>query len=172
MKRLFPLPHIAFLLLCLITVSCGGDGNPNSSNGDSIEITPSTVKAVIGQEVQFKNLFADRSQWSSSNPAVATFDHTNIDKAIFSCKSAGTTQITMTYEGKTATASLEVIPSGNWLLAGLTELSRYGQYSTTDVQFLDSNYGWMVGGSITGAIGLLTTNGGVSWQERFPRFQI
>ncbi|MCG8608123.1 YCF48-related protein [bacterium] len=167
---------MAAMLLYVVLMGCGGNGDdgPNSPSNGSVQIEPKSARAVIGQEVSFEFTVASEAKWTVSNPQVASFVRFsgNGDAAVFVCNRAGRATVTMDWNGKIDRAELEVIGSGTWDLVARTELSSYGQYSTTDVQFLDATYGWIVGLSTNGAIGLVTQNGGRTWQEKFPRHQL
>lgn len=109
------------LVLMALTFASGCGGGSGSSGGPSalaavsnISVTPQAASVSVGSTQQFQptakdqngNVMSGISFVFSSSSGVATVDNTGLAKGM----AAGTTTITVSAEGKSATASLVVTP--------------------------------------------------------------
>lgn len=116
MKRHFIKSVITTFAMALTMVSCGKDDDkptppPSKEGVESISIDPQSVEVGIGSE---ENLAAEITpkeaentavSWKSLNPAVATVSSEGVVKGI----ATGTTEVTATAGGKTATCTVKVL---------------------------------------------------------------
>jgi hypothetical protein len=78
--------------------------------GDTIQVVATAKFAVSGSDPEFRypsDKFPDKYNWNSSNPFAATVDSRGVVRGI----AEGTTNLSATFEGVTATFALRVIPA-------------------------------------------------------------
>lgn len=116
MKRHFIKSVITIFAMTLTIVSCGKDDDkptppPNKEGVESISIDPQSLEVGIGSEENLaveitpKEAESTAVSWKSLNPAVATVSDEGVVKGI----ATGTTEITATAAGKTATCTVKVL---------------------------------------------------------------
>lgn len=132
-----------------------------SATLDHIEISPIATAAVVGQKIYFKatGVYSDNSfrdltttvTWSSALPAVASLSSTGLAQIL----SAGSTSVTASYLGKSATALLTAsqktlqslainVPSTTLPLGQTESLTVTGTYSDSSTADLTSTVTWSV----------------------------
>lgn len=130
--------------------------DPNKTPVASVSITPPTATMAIGGTVTLSatalddngNVLTGRTvAWSSATPSVATVD----DNGVVTAASAGTTMITATVEGRTATAQITVTPPA----VASVEVNpasftlRTGRSRTLKARVFDSNGDELSGRTVT-----------------------